>query len=454
VRRWRDHPRSGGAGWRILLAVKPVRRRTAVIAAAVVVAVAVPGVVVARQAAELRRLGTPATVRTTAAPAPPPLDGASAGWTVKADGRITDLAVLPGRGEVVYVEEVAHRSWRATAVDARTGAVRWRNARRNTAHIEAWAVTDAAVVLAYHHSASRLAWRTHHAASLEGIDPVSGRVLWTRHVYNLLGRGPGDYDPGLAAPADDVVFARTEFGVANAVDTRTGETLWEHPGLDGCRADEIAAGPAGVVMSQRCPDGKERVELLNARSGKPVWKNVISTPQLRLLAVGSDTVAVYQGGSVNQVILLGPGGGYAATVPCPCGDGRDLSAGTTGGTAFSGGPMQLIGVGGAVLVGGPFGLLAADGGTGKVLWQKAVPGGPVHQVLAQDGDAYVVSGDGALLHLDPADGSTQVVVPGSPGRPLDPGALVAAVHGYIAARTGGGFAFFGPAPAPAPAPGR
>src|SRR5689334_5056975 len=112
-RGFRDHHRSGGAGWRILLAVKPVRRRTAVVAAA--------GVLVARKAAELRRLGTPAAVQTTTAPAPGPLDGATAGWTVKADGRITDLAVLPGRGEVVYVEELAHRSWRATAVDAHTG---------------------------------------------------------------------------------------------------------------------------------------------------------------------------------------------------------------------------------------------------------------------------------------------------------------------------------------------
>jgi outer membrane protein assembly factor BamB len=428
------------------LTVKPVRRRTAVIAAVVVVAVAAPGAVVAGKVAGLRRLGTPVTVQTTPAPAPGPLAGDRAGWTAKADGRITDLAVLPGRGEVVYVEALAQRSWRATAVDAHTGAVRWRNARGNTGHIEAWAVTDAAVVLAYHHSASRLAWRTLHAASFEGVDPVSGKVLWTRHVYNLLGDGPGDYAPLLASPADDVVFARTEFGIPTAVDTRTGQTLWEYPGLDGCRADEVAAGPAGVAMTQRCPDGKERIELLNARTGKPVWKTEISTPALRLLAVGSNSVAVYQGGSVNQLIVLGPGGTYVSTTPCDCGDGQALTAGVTGGTAFNGGPLQLIGVGGTVLVGGPFGLLAADGGTGQVLWQRAVPGGPVHRVLAQDGDAYVIGGDGALLHLDPADGATQVVVPGAAGKPLDPGALVAAVNGYIAAGTGGGFAFFGPTP--------
>jgi outer membrane protein assembly factor BamB len=427
--------------------VHALRRRPVLTAVVVVLALAVPGLFVAGKAAGLRRLGTPVGEQTTSAPAPAALDDGKVGWTVKADGRITDLAVLPGRGEVVYVEELARRSWRATAVDAHTGAVRWRNARGNTAHIEAWAVTDGAVVLAYHHSASRLAWRTHHAASFEGLDPASGKVLWTRHVYNLLGQRPGDYAPMLASPADDVVFARTEFGVPNAVDTRTGKTLWEHPGLDGCRAHEIAAGPAGVAMSQRCPDGKERIELLNARSGKPVWRTEIATPNLRLLAVGSNTVAVYQGGSVNQLIMLGPGGGYASTTPCDCGDGTALSGATTGGTAFTGGPIELIGIGGTVLVGGPLGLLAADGATGKILWHKPVPGGPVHELLAQDGDAYLISGDGALLHLNPADGGLATVVPGSPGTPLDPGALVAAVHGYIAAGTGGGFAFFGPAPA-------
>src|SRR5438445_622267 len=185
----------------------------------------------------------------------------------------------------------AGRAGRAPAAAARAGAVRGSNSRGNTAHIEAWAVTAAAVVLASHNSASRLAWRTHHAASFEGLDPVSGKVLWTRHIYNLLGERPGDYAPTLASPSANVVYARTEFGVPNGVDTRTGQTLWEHPGLDGCRTDQIVAGPAGVAISQRCPDGKERLALLDPRSGNTLWKNEFSTPQLRLLAVGTNSVA-------------------------------------------------------------------------------------------------------------------------------------------------------------------
>ena len=231
----------------------------------VVVALAVPGALALRKASGLRRLGTPVRLVSTDAPAPAPLPAAAdpTRWTVRSDGRITDVAVLPARGLVIYVEEVAHRSWKATAVDARTGVVRWSNARGHTGHIEAWAVTDAAVVLAYHHSASRLAWRTHRAASFEGIDPLSGKVMWTRHVYNLLGDRPGDYAPTLAGPQENIVYARTEFGVPNAVDTRTGKTLWEYPGLNDCqpRAGEIVAGPGGVAISQRCPKGKERIAL-------------------------------------------------------------------------------------------------------------------------------------------------------------------------------------------------
>ena len=419
-------------------------RRWVVLAVAIAVVVGVPGVVVARKAAGLRRLGTPIRQVSSdaAAPAALPAGGEPVNWTVRSEGRVTDVAVLPRRGLVIYVEEVAHRSWRATAVDARTGQARWSNARGHTGHIEAWTVTDAAVVLAYHHSASRLAWRTHRAASFEGLDPVSGKVLWTRHVYNLRGERPGDYAPTLASPAENIVYARTEFGVPNAVDTRTGETLWEYPGLNDCRAHEIVAGPGGVAISQRCPKGKERVALVNPHTGKAIWKLDISTPSLRLLAVGSGSVAVYQGGLVQQVIILGPGGVAAAHIPCDCGDGATLAAGFVGGTALAAGPAGRLGVGGYVLVGGPFGLVGADAATGNVLWQKPAAGGPVHRVLTQDGDAHIVGGDGALIRVNPADGAMAVVVPGT-GGVVDPDAIVVPVAGYVAAGSANGFSFTG-----------
>ncbi|HET9773061.1 MAG TPA: PQQ-binding-like beta-propeller repeat protein [Acidimicrobiia bacterium] len=421
------------------------RRRT--VAALVVVALAVPAVFAARKADTLRRLGTPARRVTTDAPAPGPLTG-QAGWSVKPEGRVTDVAVLPERGLVVYVEEVARRSWRATAVDAATGRVRWQNARGNTGHIEAWAVTDAAVVLAYHHSASRLAWRFHRAASFEGLDPVSGKVLWTRPAYNLLGERPGDYAPTLASPADNVVVARTEHGMPHGVDTRTGEKLWEFPGLNGCRTHEIVTGQAGVAVSQRCPDGKERIQLINSRTGRVVWRTDISTPSLRLLAVGTNSVVVYQGGVVSEIIVLGPGGGYVSRIRCDCGDGAALDAGAVAGTAFGGGTIPLVGVGGVVLVGGPMGLVGIDGGTGEVRWEKAVDGGPVHRVLAQDGSAHVIGGDGALSRVDPATGDLRTLIPGAPGAPGGPGgpedldAIVAAAGPYLAAGSARkGFAF-------------
>jgi outer membrane protein assembly factor BamB len=401
--------------WRVFLAVAAVL-------------VAVPGFFVVGKVADVRRLGTPVRQVTSTAPPPGPLQpGATAiRWTVTAGGRITDAAVLPELGLVIYVEEVARRSWRATAVDARTGAVRWSNARSRTGHIEAWTVTDAAVVLAYHHSAGRLAWRTHKAASFEGLDPLSGKVLWTRKIYNLLGERPGDYAPTLASPADNVVYARTEQGVPNAVDTRTGETLWEHPGLNNCKPHEVLAGPAGVAMSQRCPRGKERIFLLDPRTRETRWKLDISTPELRLLAVGQNSVAVYQGGMVQQVIVLGPEGGHVSRTPCQCGNGETLQAGVAGDTVLIGG--------------GPFGLLGVDGATGAVRWQRPVDGGPVHRILAQDGDAHVVAGDGALIRVNPADGALRTLIPGTGGE-LDPGAIVVPAGGYLAAGSARGFAF-------------
>jgi outer membrane protein assembly factor BamB len=424
-----------------------MRSRWPIFLAVAVVVLGLPGVVVARKAAALRLLGTPVDEVFSAAPAPEPLPAAGGDriqWRVRSAGRVTDVAVLPALGLVFYVEEVAHRSWKATAVDARTGQVRWSNARGHTGHIEAWAVTDAAVVLAYHHSASRLAWRTHRAASFEGLDPLSGKVLWTRHVHNLIGDRPGDYAPMLASPKENVVYARTEFGVPNGIDTRTGQTLWEYPGLNDCeaRADEIVAGPGGVAISQRCPKGKERIALVNPHTGKAIWKLSISTPSLRLLAVGSDSVALYQGGLVQRLIILGPGGVAATEIPCDCGDGAALSAGSVGGTTLAAGIAGRIGVGGFLLVGGPFGLVGADGATGRLLWQKPVAGGPVHQVLAQDDDAHLIAADGALLRVNPADGTTRVVRPG-PGA-LDPDAVVAPVGGYLAEGAAEGFSFTGP----------
>ena len=425
-----------------------MRSRWPILVAVAVVVLGLPGVVVARKAGTLGRLGTPVRLVTSDASAPAPLPAAGGepiDWKVKAEGRLTDLAVLPSLGLVVYVEEVAHRSWRATAVDARTGQVRWSNARANTAHIEAWTATEGAVVLAYHHSASRLAWRTHRAASLEGVDPLTGTVRWTRHVYNLIGERPGDYAPTLASPREHIVYARTEVGVPNAIDARTGETLWEYPALNDCkpRANEIVAGPGGVAVTQRCPKGKQRVALVNPHTGKAIWRFSISTPSLRLLGVGTNSVAMYQGGLVQRLIILGPGGVATTHIPCDCGDGAALSAGSVGGTTVAAGALGgRIGVGGYLVVGGPFGLVGADGATGRVLWEKPVPGGPVREVLAQDDAVHVVTGEGDLLRVNPVDGTTSLVAQGI-GSP-EPGAVVARAGGYVATGTAEGFSFSGP----------
>jgi outer membrane protein assembly factor BamB len=184
------------------------------------------------------------------------------------------------------------------------------------------------------------------------------------------------------------------------------------------------------------------VALVDPHTGKAIWRLSISTPSLRLLGVGSNSVAMYQGGSVQRVIILGPGGVATAHIPCDCGDGAALSAGSVGGTTLAAGLGGRIGVGGYLIVGGPFGLIGADGGTGQVLWEKPVPGGPVHQVLTRDADVHVTSGDGALLRVNPADGTTRVIVPGR--GPFEPDSIVAPAGSYVAAGSARGFSFTGP----------
>ncbi|HZI36667.1 MAG TPA: hypothetical protein VFF24_00060, partial [Acidimicrobiia bacterium] len=101
-----------------------------------------------------------------------------------------------------------------------------------------------------------------------------------------------------------------------------------------------------------------------------------------------------------------------------------------------------IGVGGYLIVGGPFGLIGADGGTGNVLWEKPVAGGPVHQVLTQDADVHIVSGDGALSRVNPVDGTTRLVARGT--GPPEPDFIVVPAGGYVAAGSANGFSFTGP----------
>src|SRR2546421_37875 len=89
----------------------------------------------------------------------------------------------------------------------------------------------APVLATYPPAAPRGPWPPRRAAGSEGPAAGGGRGRGPRHVYNLLGERPGDYAPTLASPAENIVYARTEFGVPNAVDTRTGQTLWEYPDL-------------------------------------------------------------------------------------------------------------------------------------------------------------------------------------------------------------------------------
>lgn len=383
---------------------RPRRSRLPVVLALAAVGVLV--VFVALKVATLFKLGTPARVQATAAPAPPPIDegGAAAGplhrlWSAAGQGRVVDSGLLAGRGEVLFSEELAHRSWRVRALDARTGQFRWSNARENTAHVEAWAVTDAAVVLGYHHSASRLAWRLGRGASFMGVDPVSGRVRWQRTDLVLYGERPGDYAPFLAFAS--TVYGTTRQGVPVAVDTATGRTRWRHPPPAGCRNDGIVAGPAGVAMSTRCGSASSAtIELLDSADGTRLWQRDVAEGGVRLLAVGTGAVAIAIGAGADETRteVLGPGGSPATAVPCD-------QCGRSGPQAGLAGSML-------VLTGGRAPLAGADASTGELRWRSPLPVAFTVTRLLFGGAAGVaavagpVAGGAAhLLRVDPVSGA-------------------------------------------------
>jgi outer membrane protein assembly factor BamB len=398
----------------------------------VVALLAVLAVPVGIKLARLRHLGKPLHVQTTDAPAPVALQAPGPTgppqrlW--RAGGRnVVDSALLDGRGQVLFSEEVAHRSWRVNALDARTGEVRWRNGRENTGHVEAWAVTDDTVVLGYHHSASRLAWRLSRAASLVGVDPVSGKPRWTRTDLVLYGEGPGDYAPFLAYGT--TVYGQTQYGTVVAVDTTTGKARWRHHPPPGCGGRGIVAGPAGVAMSMRC-GGSVVVELLDPADGAQIWRREFGGGQaVRLLAVGTGVAAVAVGSADPHLEVLGPGGSTVTTAPCEC-PSIEPGAGADAGLAGS-----VL-----VLAGGRAPLTAVDAATGEVRWRVPAPTGvAASRLLGQNGGVRVVTERGSLVRVDPATGKADDVAD------LQPATLTGAFGPFVLVQLPGAVELYGTA---------
>jgi outer membrane protein assembly factor BamB len=175
-----------------------------------------------------------------------------------------------------------------------------------------------------------------------------------------------------------------------------------------------------VAMSQGCPGGRERIQLLEPHTGKLLWQQEFISPGVRLLAVGTGTVALYRSTPTPELVVLGPDGEVASRAPCTCGTGALAAAGRAGDTlVLSAGPLDLVGV-------------AAS--TGAPLWHAPVAGGGIVQrLVAQDDAVFALIGSGAgpPTAVNRVDGAT--------GRqtPVPLMALNGAVGPYLLAQPSG-----------------
>ncbi|MFC5289878.1 PQQ-binding-like beta-propeller repeat protein [Actinokineospora guangxiensis] len=237
-----------------------VRRSGGVVSG--VVAGVVAGVVVgAAVAAGFVAPGLPVRAGTAPRAAAPPVAEApgEGAWTWRTDGLRevvaagTGVVAASGRAEV-------------TALDGRTGDIRWRYARTGALVRNLIATPDRALVLAAFAPSGPDARDTE---LLVTFDATTGVVLDERPVDGL------DTDDGFLAVTNTVRPVRERGGEdrpTTAYDLRTGEARWTWTPPEGCTSPfMLAASTADAVMvTQRCPDGLSLLAL-DDRTGEPRW---------------------------------------------------------------------------------------------------------------------------------------------------------------------------------------
>jgi outer membrane protein assembly factor BamB len=224
-----------------------------VVCAAVVAGVVAPGLPV----------GASTAPRADAPPvADAPGDGA---WTWRTDG--LREVVAAGAGVVA-----ASGRAEVTALDGRTGEIRWRYERAGALVRNLIATPDRALVLAAFAPSGPDARDTE---LLVTFDATTGVVLDERPVDDLT------TDDGFLAVTNAVRPVRERGGEdrpTTAHDLRTGEARWTWTPPEGCTSPfMLATSTADAVMvTQRCPDGLTLLAL-DDRTGEPRWTHPAPT---------------------------------------------------------------------------------------------------------------------------------------------------------------------------------
>jgi outer membrane protein assembly factor BamB len=252
---------------------------------------------------------------------------------------------------------------------------------------------------------------------------ASGTQLWARALQDTNGI------VGLVTPpvlAGSRLIVGTARGTLVALDTATGETLWESESLTSLQGSPTADPSADRIYAVSQADGV--LHCLRLSNGRPVWKSSPTGRSDGSLSMNHSQI-VYGNCSAALLVFSGADGRPLAPIPL----GADGQA--AGGVALAGAQAFLGIRSGAVLCAdlekealvwtnavatgeafatpavndrlvvfgaGDGAVHAADRASGRPFWKTPLGGPPASPVLA--GDTVVVTASGILFLLAAQDG--------------------------------------------------
>jgi len=276
------------------------------------------------------------------------------------------------RGGTVYALHRDDAGPHVVAIDAATGAARWRAESRSAGYLAA----DDVRVFSLSSTRPR-------SAAMAALDAQSGRELW-RYA-------PGDSHP-LRVPCRPLPVSGgrvcwTVGGAVHMLDAATGTRIWRR-----------AIGGEGPLSRPVACDGRlyvatgKTLRCLAADSGEPVWTEPLETPTRGLerpqLAVAGDRITLAQAAR-----------GSASRLSC-----MDVKTRETLWTRTVPRTRWLLAAGENIYLRGER-IHALDGRSGAPLWERAAAGcGPLTHM---DGRIYFidVARSGALVVLDRRTGA-------------------------------------------------
>lgn len=353
----------------------------------------------------LSSLESPTTVAAAAPASWPAFRGDGSGHTEAKDlplrwsesENLAWRAKLPGFGQsspVVWGDQVfvtsvegPKKEWLiASALDLKTGEVRWRRRFATSLPLESTEmVSRAAPTPAVDGERLFLFWESGDLFALD----LEGETLWHRALATEYGAFEGNHGLGssLVLAGDAVVVQVTHAGPSYvlAIDRATGKNLWKAdrpPGV-AWTTPVVAQGSAGLEI---LVSAAGRLEALDAGSGEVHWlREGIEKNTVASAVVGEGRVVVASSEPGQSLMLLGGGQGAL-------GDER-VGWRTQGVSSGFGSPLL---VGGCALFANRAGVLTClDLASGEERWTRRLPEAAWASPIAAEGLAFFFTKKGA-----------------------------------------------------------